>query len=102
MQVLQLNDGSVVLERPDGVQVTRVVCSGFYCVDVEYFQQPGTESNLNTLVTTIKVIVGGVAPLLMPWCIKNQGIVGGPLTVLGGGLLSELTIRSYQYRMCFL
>ena len=98
-QVLQLEDGSVVLERPDGVQVTRVECSGFYCIDVEYFQQPGTESNLNTLITTVKVIVGGVAPLLMPWCIKNQGIVGGPLTVLGVGLLSQLTIKQLvEYR----
>jgi hypothetical protein len=98
-KVLELPDGSTILERRDGVQVTKVMCSGFYCIDVEMFQQPGTESNLNTLITTIKVIVGGVAPLLMPWCIKNQGIVGGPLTVLGVGLLSQYTVKQLvEYR----
>jgi hypothetical protein len=64
--------GLTVCIKTDEVQVTKVVTSGFYCIDVESFQQPGTESNLNTLITTVKVIVGGVAPLLMPWCIKNQ------------------------------
>lgn len=98
-KVLELPDGSTILERQDGVQVNKVMCSGFYCVDVEWFQNPGTESNLNTLITTIKVIVGGVAPLLMPWCIKNQGIVGGPLTVLGVGLLSQYTVKQLvEYR----
>jgi len=98
-KVLELGDGTIILERKDGVQVSKVIASGFYCIDVESFQRPGTESNLNTLVTTIKVIVGGVAPLLMPWCIKNQGLVGGPLTVLGVGLLSQYTVKQLvEYR----
>jgi len=93
-KVLELGDGTIILERKDGVQVSKVIASGFYCIDVESFQRPGTESNLNTLVTTIKVIVGGVAPLLMPWCIKNQGLVGGPLTVL-----SQYTVKQLvEYR----
>ncbi|KAJ1477690.1 hypothetical protein T484DRAFT_1820335, partial [Baffinella frigidus] len=40
-----------------------------------------------------QVIIGGVAPLLMPWCIMNQGLIGGPLTVLGVGILSAYTVR---------
>jgi hypothetical protein len=88
-----------------GAQVTKVICTGFYCIDVESLREPGTESNSNTLVTVIKVIVGGVAPLLMPWCIKNQGIIAGPLTVLGVGLLSQFTIGllvEYRYAVYLL
>ncbi|EKX47005.1 hypothetical protein GUITHDRAFT_107350 [Guillardia theta CCMP2712] len=98
-KVLERRDGTKVLQRADGVQVVKVQCSGFYCVDVESFQKPGTESDLSTLVTTVKVIVGGVAPLLMPWCIKNQGLLGGTLTIVLVGILSSFTVKQLvEYR----
>ena len=74
--MLQLEDGTVVLERPDGVQVTRVECSGFYCIDVEYFQQPGTESNLNTLINLVEGQAGKPALLNVTEDFDNAYDIG--------------------------
>mmetsp|Transcript_62274 Transcript_62274/g.142566 ORF Transcript_62274/g.142566 Transcript_62274/m.142566 type:complete len:593 (+) Transcript_62274:2-1780(+) len=87
-------DGTkTLLTRLDGERVVKLTTSGFYTIDMELFKQPGTESDSSTWITAVKVIIGGVAPLLMPWCIMNQGLIGGPLTVLGVGILSAYTVR---------
>eukprot|EP00282_Hemiselmis_andersenii_P001074 CAMPEP_0114108552 /NCGR_PEP_ID=MMETSP0043_2-20121206/289_1 /TAXON_ID=464988 /ORGANISM="Hemiselmis andersenii, Strain CCMP644" /LENGTH=288 /DNA_ID=CAMNT_0001200341 /DNA_START=89 /DNA_END=951 /DNA_ORIENTATION=+ len=45
------------------------------------------------MVTTTKVIIGGVAPLFVPWAISKEGLLGGPLAVLFVGTLCAYTVR---------
>eukprot|EP00281_Chroomonas_sp_CCMP1168_P009588 CAMPEP_0206268074 /NCGR_PEP_ID=MMETSP0047_2-20121206/31503_1 /ASSEMBLY_ACC=CAM_ASM_000192 /TAXON_ID=195065 /ORGANISM="Chroomonas mesostigmatica_cf, Strain CCMP1168" /LENGTH=543 /DNA_ID=CAMNT_0053696349 /DNA_START=6 /DNA_END=1636 /DNA_ORIENTATION=+ len=54
---------------------------------------PGTQSSTSTVISISKVIVGGIAPLLMPWAIKSMGVLGGSVSAVLVGLLSSSTVN---------
>eukprot|EP00960_Hanusia_phi_P011198 327772-Hanusia_phi.AAC.5 len=70
--------GGVVSKARNGIR------SKHPCYDGQFAIESKATFSLTVTNVQVKVIVGGVAPLLMPWCIKNQGLLGGTLTVRSG------------------
>lgn len=68
-------------------------------VDPEPIRMAGTESNVNTVITAVKIIVGGVAPLFVPWAFKTEGLLGGTIAIVGIGKLCIFTVKQLvEYR----